>query len=241
MSWFKEWFDTKYYHILYKNRDFKEANFFISNLVNHLHVPEDSKILDLACGKGRHSIFLNGLGFSVEGVDLSEQSILKAKEYESARLKFATHDMRELYKENEFDFVFNLFTSFGYFESEDENQKVVNAMALNLKESGTLVIDFLNAEKVINNLVEKEVKNINGIEFVITKELKNRFINKNINFSDEGVDYSYTESVKALYLEDFENYFIKAGLKIKSVFGDYHLNTFDKQFSDRLIFICDKK
>ena len=240
MSWFKDWFNTKYYHILYKNRDFQEANLFISNLVNHLQISKDAKLLDLACGRGRHSIFLNGLGFDVEGVDLSEQSIETARKFESARLKFATHDMREIYKENHFSYVFNLFTSFGYFDDESENQKAVNAMFSNLKSNGILVIDFLNAEKVIKNLVPREVKSIDGIDFEITKKVENGFINKNINFSDEGKEYSFTESVKALCLEDFENYFKNAGFKIKSVFGDYNLNAFDVEHSDRLIFVCEK-
>ena len=65
MAWFETWFDTPYYHILYKDRDFAEAENFISLLIKYLKLPENSKIIDLACGKGRHSIFLNQLGLSL--------------------------------------------------------------------------------------------------------------------------------------------------------------------------------
>lgn len=240
MSWFKSWFDTKYYHILYKDRDYQEANAFISNLVANLNISKESKILDLACGKGRHSIFLNGLGFDVEGVDLSEQSINLAKRYESARLKFDTHDMREIYKKESFDYVFNLFTSFGYFENDEENQKSIDAMYQNLETGGTLVLDFMNAEKVIVNLVALEVKTVEGIDFNINRKVKDGFILKEINFSDDGKDYSFSESVKAIKMSDFKNYFSNAGFTVSSIHGDYALNKFDSLNSDRLIFVCKK-
>ena len=79
--WFQSWFNTPYYHILYQNRDYKEAELFIKNLVRYLNLDAlDDSILDLACGQGRHSIFLNSLGFRVTGIDLSEKSIKHANE-----------------------------------------------------------------------------------------------------------------------------------------------------------------
>ena len=80
-KWFESWFDTPYYHLLYKHRDDKEAHKFIKNLMQFLKIDKDQNILDLACGKGRHSIFLNKLGYRVTGVDLSSQNILQAQKY----------------------------------------------------------------------------------------------------------------------------------------------------------------
>ena len=108
--WFENWFDSEYYDLLYNNRNFEEAELFISNLLNYLKVPAGSKILDLGCGKGRHSIFLNGKGLDVLGVDLSPNSIEKAKQFETANLKFKVGDMRESQGFAEFDYVFNLFS-----------------------------------------------------------------------------------------------------------------------------------
>ena len=75
MSWFANWFDSSYYHILYKNRDEKEAELFIDNLVQHLQIPQGSTLIDIACGKGRHATYFNSLGLDVIGIDLSPNSI----------------------------------------------------------------------------------------------------------------------------------------------------------------------
>ena len=94
--WFENWFDSPYYHILYKDRDYKEAEIFISNLINFLKPPKESKLLDLACGAGRHSIFINKMGYDVTGVDLSKNSIDTALAHKNDSLQFDTHDMRDM-------------------------------------------------------------------------------------------------------------------------------------------------
>ena len=104
MNWFKSWFDSKYYHILYKNRNEKEAQIFIDNLISHLQIQKKSKILDVACGKGRHATYFNKKGMNVIGIDLSINNIKTAKKKENETLQFAVHDMRNPFKTNEFDF-----------------------------------------------------------------------------------------------------------------------------------------
>ena len=114
-DWFTDWFNTPYYHILYKDRNDNEAQQFIKKITEFLSLPKNATLLDLPCGKGRHSVFLNSLGFKVIGADLSENSIQHAKNFENENLKFIVQDMREpLHKK--YDAVFNLFTSFGYFK-----------------------------------------------------------------------------------------------------------------------------
>ena len=100
MSWFINWFDSPYYHLLYKNRDEKEAQVFIDDLMQYLQIPQGSKLIDIACGKGRHAIYFNKKGMDVVGVDLSSNSISYAKEHENSTLQFEVHDMREVYKEH---------------------------------------------------------------------------------------------------------------------------------------------
>ena len=92
-NWFASWFDTPYYHILYKDRNYREAQIFMDNLTHYLNLPEKAKVLDLACGKGRHSIYLNQLGFDVVGADLSENSIAIASKNSNDTLHFQVHDM----------------------------------------------------------------------------------------------------------------------------------------------------
>ena len=240
MSWFANWFDSPYYHTLYKNRDEKEAQVFIDNLIDCLQIHKGSKLIDIACGKGRHAKYFNKKGMDVVGVDLSQNSINTAKKDENKNLQFSAHDMRENYQENAFDVVTNLFTSFGYFENNQDEQKAINAMANNLKKEGILIIDFMNAKKVIANLVLNEQKTINNIQFDITRQVKDGFILKDIRITDGKEQQQFQEKVKAITLADYSEFITNAGLKIIDIFGNYKLDNFDEKISDRLILICKK-
>jgi len=240
MDWFAEWFDTPYYHILYKNRDDGEAQNFIDNLLKYLQLPKNNKILDLACGKGRHSIYLNKLGYEVTGLDLSSHSIKTAKKMENENLKFVVGDMRSVYFPNEFDVVFNLFTSFGYFNDENDNLKVYQSVYEQLKPDGVFVMDFMNASLVEHNLTPYEEKEVDGIRFFIRKKIDNNVIVKDIKFTDQGRDFHYQERVNICKLGYFKDLAEKAQLKFRAVFGDYQLNEFDENNSARLILIFQK-
>ena len=148
--------------------------------------------------------------------------------------------MRENYQKDAFDVVTNLFTSFGYFENNKDEQKAINAMANNLKKEGILIIDFMNAKKVIANLVLNEKKTINNIQFDITRQVKNGFILKDIRITDGKEQQQFQEKVKAITLADYSEFITNAGLKIIDIFGNYKLDNFDEEISDRLILICKK-
>ena len=240
MSWFGNWFDSPYYHTLYKNRDEREAKIFIDNLIDYLQIPKGSKLIDIACGKGRHAKYFNQKGMDVVGIDLSPNSINTAKKDENKKLQFSVHDMRENYQENTFDIVTNLFTSFGYFEDNKDEQKAINAMASNLKKEGLLIIDFMNAKKVIANLVLNEQKTIDGIMFDITRQVKDGYILKDICITDSEKNHQFQEKVKAITLADYSQFIANAGLKLIDIFGNYKLDDFDEKISDRLILICKK-
>jgi 2-polyprenyl-3-methyl-5-hydroxy-6-metoxy-1,4-benzoquinol methylase len=239
-DWFVDWFNTSYYHILYQNRNESEAKEFIINLMNHLRLNSTSKILDLACGKGRHSKTLNELGFEVLGVDLSENSIKEAQKWSSDSLSFQVHDMRNKISNRQFNAIFNLFTSFGYFDTFKENQLVCEAMFQMLEPGGKLVIDFMNVYKVIHSLVIKEEKIIDEVDFKISRNYDDSHIFKHIKFSDNGNDFQFTERVQKLRLEDFQSllepYFI-----IEDIFGSLDLKPFILEKSDRLIIIASRK
>lgn len=236
-TWYASWFNTPFYHILYKDRNYSEAENFMYNLTNYLNIPENGKILDLACGKGRHSIYLNKIGFNVTGVDLSKNSIAYAKQFENDTLKFNVDDMCKPNHE-QFDAVFNLFTSFGYFEEDSEDILVLKNIKNCLKENGFFVFDFLNTSFVKNTLVKKEIKIVDGISFYIKREIVDGFILKHISFFADGENHHYTERVKYLDLQKMNSFFEKVGLNLKYVFGDYQLNAFDENNSKRLILIA---
>ncbi|MDO7138166.1 class I SAM-dependent methyltransferase [Algibacter lectus] len=235
-EWFTSWFDTPYYHILYKDRDDTEAHAFMDTLSDYLNMPEGGKILDLACGKGRHSVYLNKIGYNVTGVDLSENSINYAKQFENDTLKFEVHDMCNPYPET-FDGVFNLFTSFGYFDDEADNLRTIRAIKADLNDYGFGVIDFMNSDFVIDNLVPEEVKTVDGIDFYLKRYVEDGYIIKDIAFNTDGKDFKYQERVRGFTLADFEALFEQADVHLLDVFGDYKLGQFRKAFSERLVMI----
>ena len=236
INWFASWFDTPYYHILYKERNDEEAQLLMDNLTQYLNLPEDAKILDLACGKGRHAIYLNSLNYDVTGADLSENSITEASKFANEKLHFKVHDMREPFEEK-YDAIFNLFTSFGYFEDDTDNYKTLKAIHNSLTENGFAVLDFMNVDYVLENLVPDEIKSVDGIDFHIKRYLKDGHIFKEIDFEDKGKKYHFTEKVQALRLEDFEQMMEKAGIYLLDLFGDYKLRKYYKTQSERLIMI----
>lgn len=235
-QWFASWFDSPYYHILYKDRGYDEAQLFMDNLTQYLNLPEQATIMDLACGKGRHSVYLNTLGYNVTGLDLSENSINYAKQFENDSLKFNVHDMSLPYT-SQFDAVFNLFTSFGYFEKESDNLETIKAIKSNLNEFGFGVIDFMNTDFIIENLVPEETKIVDDITFHLKRYVEDGYIIKDINFDDNGQQYKFQERVRAFTLTDFEQLFEKAGVYLLDIFGDYKLNKFHKSTSKRLVMI----
>jgi SAM-dependent methyltransferase len=239
-KWFQYWFNSPYYHILYSQRNDEEAEFLIDNLSEYLKPAPNARILDIACGRGRHAVYLNKKGYDVTGIDLSEQSIKYARQFEQRHLHFFVHDMRKLSFINYFDFSFNLFTSFGYFETEKEHVNALKSFRKGLKPEGTLVIDYFNSKKIQQNLTKQEVKTLEGIEFHISKFVSEGKIIKHINFEHRNKVHAFEERVQAFQLADFERMFSNSGLKLAQVFGNYALEPYDENKSDRLILVCKK-
>lgn len=239
-KWFQYWFNSPFYHILYSQRDDAEAEFLIDNLSAYLKPDADSRILDIACGRGRHAVYLNKKGYDVTGIDLSEQSIKYAQQFEQKNLHFFVHDMRRLAFINYFDIALNMFTSFGYFETEKDHVNALKSFRKGLKADGILVIDYFNTQKIIKNLTNQEIKTLEGIEFHLHKFVSEGKIIKHINFEHRNKVYAFEERVQAFTLTDFERMFEKSGLSISATFGSYGLEPYDAEKSDRLILICKK-
>ena len=235
-KWFQSWFDTSYYHLLYKHRNYKEAEFFIKNIVAYLNLEKDDSILDLACGKGRHSIFLNSLGYHVTGLDLSKNSIEHAKTHESSSLHFEVHDMRDLFK-SKFEVVLNLFTSFGYFKEEEDNFKVIQTIKSSLKQNGIGIIDFMNSPVVIENLIAHNTYETDNVKFELKRNYTDGFITKEIEVIDAGKSFHFEEKVRAFTFHDFETMLSNVGLHLLDCFGSYKLEPFNIKTSERLILI----
>jgi SAM-dependent methyltransferase len=240
MQWFEDWFNTPYYHLLYGNRNYEEAGFFLDNLLNYLKPEKNARCWDLNCGKGRHSLYLHKKGYEVIGTDLSEESIHVANEQATDNLHFYTHDMRNIFYANYFDVVFNLFTSFGYFKNKRDDEKVFQSVYTSLKPRGLFVVDFFNAACVMANLKASDEKKIEGVCFHIKKKVENNIIIKQIIAEDTTGTHTFKEEVKGLTLPDFTALANKTGFNIKASFGNYSLQPFDVNASDRLIIVFEK-
>lgn len=215
-----------------------EASMFIDMAIKYFNPPQGSRFLDLGCGKGRHSVYINKKGFDVTGVDLSPENIKLAKHHQNDHLNFHVHDMRLPIADGDFDYILNLFTSFGYFESIAENRKVLESASISLKSKGIILIDFLNVNQVIDGLVETEVQVIDGITFNISRRVINGAIEKKINIVDEHGEHDYFERVKALSRQDFIGMLTQANFEILDTFGNYNLDIFNEKESPRLILIA---
>ena len=211
----------------------------IENLIKKFNPNQATKILDLPCGEGRHALQLNQLGFDVTGADLSERSIQFAKQFETETLKFFVHDIRKPFAENQFDWVLNLFTSFGYFSSEKENQNAMQTLSNALKPGGLLIIDFLNDTVVRKGLPAESSIEMEGVKFQISKSLNEKFVVKEIEVNSNGKIEHFVEQVQLLSLSDFEKLFSDFGLNLIQTFGDYQLNPFTDK-SERLILVARK-
>ena len=195
----------------------------------------------MCCGKGRHSIFLNKKGFDVIGTDLSVQSILQANKSANDRLEFYQHDMRKLFRTNYFDVVFNVFTSFGYFEKQEDDLHVFDSVQKGLKSKGLFVFDYLNSEYVKSIIKAHDTITIDGITFTISKKIENYTIIKSIDFTDNGESFHFEERVKLFDKAYFEGLAKECNLTILNTFGNYKLQEFDVNTSPRLILVLQKK
>jgi SAM-dependent methyltransferase len=241
-EWYRGWFNHPYYHLLYEDRDEQEAADFIDRLIVHLQPPAGSSMLDIACGKGRHSIRLAEKDFIVTGIDISPQSIREAQLSGTANLEFFVHDMRLPFRINYYDYAFNFFTSFGYFDSLKEHQGALHNMALSLKPGGVFVMDYLNPSFTEQHLQPTSEIHKNNIQFNISRWSDKNYIYKKIRIEDaaSSVPITFMEKVAYFNLQDFTNMFHREGLSIHEVFGDYHLRPFDPSHSARMIMIARK-
>ena len=237
-EWYLDWFNSPFYHQLYRERDYSEATYFMNNLISKLQIDKNSSILDLACGRGRYSLYLSNIGHKVTGIDISKKNISEAKKNESDKLNYLLHDMRQPLNEI-FDLILNLFTSFGYYQNNKDNISVIKSIKYNLNSEGKAVIDFLNINYVLNNLIKYEEKVFDKTKFIIKRYLENDLLVKDITIESNNKAYKFQEKVKAYGIVDFLTMFKECDLELKEKFGDYNLNTFNKNSSPRLIMVVE--
>ena len=242
MEWFENWFDSEYYHLLYQNRSEEEAIHFVSKCVQILETKPNETLLDLACGKGRHSVAFANCHLDVTGVDLSKESIARAKLNEKDNLHFYVHDMRNVFRTNYFDYVCNLFTSFGYFRNDHDNLLAAKSIFLSLKPKGTLLIDFVNRNYAIRSINSnlRETILLENIEFNIQRSFTDKKFIKDIHIKNGMQHFHFQESVNSFTLTEMTALFHSVGLSLKATFGNYELAAYNEVDSPRMILKFEK-
>ena len=244
MDWYKEWFGKEYL-LVYPHRNEAEAQRQIEFLQTHIKIPKDSKILDLCCGNGRHTVELKKLGYDVVGLDLSEDllEVARSKASEDGLdLHFVQCDMREIPYENYFDFVVQFFTSFGYFETDAENQRVLSAISKALKSGGKFMIDYMNPDCIVKNLVAKDEKQIAEDVSIIQERWiddSTHRVNKKITLNKNGEKSVFNESVRMYSLQEIIEMLPSEGLRLTEVYGDFDGSEYGSD-SPRMILIGEK-
>ena len=241
-EWYKDWFNSPFYHKLYFDRDEKEAEIFIKKLVDHLEPKPGSRLLDIACGKGRHSKIMASFRYQVTGIDISPNSIEIAKQYEGPNLDFYLHDMRLPFWANYFHYAFNFFTSFGYFKTRREHDDAIRTIANGLRSNGVFVIDYLNVHYSEDRLVRNDEKMINGTTYEIHRWHDETHFHKKIIIHDPLLLHPvvFTEKVSKFSFGDFNDMLSYHGLQVQEIFGDYQLGNYDVRTKPRLIVVAKK-
>lgn len=239
-SIYNQWFSSPYFHILHKHRNYQEIQRFLDQLVDFLQPQPTQKILDLACGKGKHAIYLAKKGLDMTGLDISESNLCYGRKFAHERLQFIQQDMRIPYGEDSFDFILNLFTSFGFYNEDVENLKVLEAVATMLKPGGRFLLDFINPQVYEQALVPYELTVVQGIKFQITQKIEKEVITKGIHFSDAGRDFYFEENIKSISYEKFQDYFEASSLRLVETFGNYDFTLFEAEDSERMMFLLEK-
>lgn len=242
-NWYDEWFNTAEYLEVYKHRNESDAEKHINFILSKIELKPNAKILDMACGAGRHSILLAKKGFDVAGVDLSENLLneaIKNSASEGLNIKFIKSDIRDFKSNDTYDLILNLFTSFGYFESDDENYRVFYKAFEMLNASGIFVLDFFNKHFLLRNLIPLSEEIKNGKKIVQKRFVRQGRVEKIIEITFNGHTKTFRESVKLYSAEQLKNKLLDIGFEIVHTFGDFDGNDFNQDFSERFIVFCRK-
>ncbi len=234
--WYQKWFNEDYLK-LYQKRDTNDAKMQIELVLNTIKPDLKNTLLDLACGEGRHLSILNKYGYKVFGLDLSE-NLINSGRRKYGKQKFIIGDIRNI--PGKFDIILSFFSSFGYFESDEENFSVFDAIFESLNQNGKFWFDFFNADFVKNNIAGISKKKISEeITALEERKIENKRVIKKISFISKDKEEIYFESVRLFEKTELENALKKSGFIINKIFGNYSGDDWS-QNSERVIFYCSK-
>ena len=243
MDWYEEWFNTKEYLEVYKNRGDVEAETLAELILANVKIESGAKILDMAAGAGRHAINFARRGFNVTAVDLSKNLLKVAKKNASIydfNINFVHSDIRKFETSNKFDLVLNLFTSIGYFDNDEENFELLRKAYNLLKPGGCFVLDYFNRNYLETNLVPSSVETIKGSVINQNRSIRGDRVIKEIIIRKNGDTKKFFESVRMFSFIELQTALENTGFKLISTFGDLDGKPFILETSPRVIIIAGK-
>jgi len=243
MAWYKNWFNSENYLKVYSHRDESEAERLVNLIATKIILAPNSSVLDMACGAGRHAIVFAKMGFNVNAVDLSERLISEAKKealVNGVKINFVLSDILDYNPVKHFDLVVNLFTSIGYFESDEENYAVVHKAYSLLKQGGYFVLDYFNKDFLLKNLIPTTVFSEDGIRIIQNRAIEGTRIVKKINIENKGSLEEFYESVRLYSKDEILKFISNSGFTVEKLYGDYLGNNYDGETSQRLIIFTKK-
>ncbi|MEQ9105067.1 MAG: class I SAM-dependent methyltransferase [Rhodothermales bacterium] len=229
MPWYKDWFNTDAYDLVYRNRNEAEALRLVELILDTCRPNPGARVLDVGCGRGRHAMAFAERGFDVTGVDLAQRALEIARKSAADRglsIHFEQGDMRDVHAPAAFDLVVNLFTAFGYFTEHEEHLRVVSALRSAAKPGAWVVQDFMNADLVRRTFIPEDERTIGDVHVHQKRHVEpgnGAFdrICKQITLTRNGDAHTFNESVALIALDDFRGLYEEAGLTLEHVFGSY--------------------
>jgi SAM-dependent methyltransferase len=228
-AWYVDFFRGDYLnvygHTFTEERALKESDFVASAL----DLKPGASVLDLCCGQGRHSIQLAKRGLLVTGLDLNPEYLELAKQAAKAgnvTIETVAADMRKIPFENHFDAIVNMYSSFGYLESEAEDLKVLESAAKALKAGGRLLLDMLNREWAIDNYIQNDWHSgADGTLYVERRDLDLATSRMHVHFIVVDPKGSRRESIghiiRLYTLTEMTRLLERVGLPVTAVFGGF--------------------
>lgn len=233
----------EYKDILTEERTQKEVNFILKTV----KLKRGSKILDIPCGFGRHSIELAKRGYDVTGQDINgyflDLARRSAKKHDVSP-RFLKADMRKIDFENEFDLVLNLFTSIGYFEKEDDDILFLREASKSLKKGGKLLVDTVNRERVLGDYMKKSWSELQDGTIILFErkfdQVSGTSYEQRIVIDKAGRRKRISIVLRLYALSELISLVERSGFKFESVFGDFEGGEYGLK-STRCIVLASKK
>jgi ubiquinone/menaquinone biosynthesis C-methylase UbiE len=254
MEWYERSFGEDYL-LVYKHRDVQGAKREVHKMISWLHLKQDAQVLDLCCGMGRHAMALVELGYDVTGVDLSDVLLREAVRNDpQGQVTWLKGDMRAVPLKDKYDAVVNLFTSFGYFEKDEEHIKVLQEIARLLQPQGRFIIDYLNPTYTAQHLVLQSQRWDAGQHIIESRKIEDGYVKKEItiinsnivsgNIGSNNIDENctaekrnYLERIKLYNQDQFVTMLSQAGLTVEHIYGGYDEEQYDAATSARMIIV----